>query len=135
MHKRECSDRLAVAVKRQGVNVNRRVVDAQELAVTNVAIGSIRGSSGPKLEERSKAGGHREGDAVRVVDGDAFQVFALAEAIYEALQTLVRELLVELRLDRFLEAFGENFRAARDVIAQNAAFGTDLVSGEKQRHH
>jgi len=86
--------------------VNGRVVDAQEFAVSDIAIGSIRGGGGPKLEKRSEAGGHREGDPVRIVDGHAFQVLALAESIDEALQALVRELLVELWLDILLQTFG-----------------------------
>ena len=81
VQKRERADKLPIAMERQGINMNRRVIDAQELAITTVALRGIGRGCWPKLEEGSKAGRNREGDAVRIVDGDAFQVLALAKNV------------------------------------------------------
>src|SRR5260370_2075898 len=93
------------------------------------------GSGWAELEKGSKAGGYSQGHAIGVVDGDTFQVLALAEAVYKALQALVRERTVKLRLDTFLQAFPKNFGSAGEIIAENAALGADLVGGEKKRNY
>src|SRR5216683_2695287 len=134
VNNRERADHLIVAVKRQGVNVDRSVVHAEELPVASIALGGKRRGGRAELEQRSKAGCYGEGHAIGVVNGNPFQVLALAEAIHEALQTLVRQGAVKLRLDIFLQAFPENFRSAGEIVAQDAALGADLVAGEKQGH-
>src|SRR5260370_38866867 len=98
-------------MKRYAVNVDRRVIHAQELAVPCVALDGMGGSGWAEVEKRSKAGGYSQGHAIGVVDGDTFQVLALAEAVYKALQALVRAGTVKLRLNSLLPAFPQNFRA------------------------
>src|SRR5579859_3280956 len=115
--------------------MNRRVVDTQEFAITGVAFRRMSGRGGAELEKGSEAGSNRHGHAIRVVDGNAFQVFTLAEPIHQALQVFVRQLAIKLRLDVLLQALSENFGAAREVVAQNAAFRAHLVGSEQKRNH
>src|SRR6266446_7509566 len=115
--------------------MNRRVVDLQEFSVTSLALSGMGGGGRAEPEERSKAGGYRQGDAIGIVDSNALQMLALTEAVHEALQALVRQRPVKLRLDTFLQAFAENFGAAGEIVAQDAALGADLVASEKQGHH
>jgi hypothetical protein len=107
-----------------------RVVDALELGVADVALGSIGGSGRPELEEGSKAGGYGKGHAIGIVNGNAFQVFALAETIHQALQTFVRQRPVKLWLDAFLQAFPENLGPAGKIVAQDAPLRAGLVGRE-----
>src|SRR5260370_4792570 len=100
-------------MKRYAVNVDRRVIHAQELAVPCVALDGMGGSGWAELEKGSKAGGYSQGHAIGVVDGNTFQVLALAEAVYKALQALVREMTVKLRLATLLHAFPKRFQSAR----------------------
>src|SRR6266404_2046472 len=122
-------------MKRQGVHMDGRIVDTQELAVAGVALGGLGGSARTKLEERSEAGRYGECDPISVVNSDALQMFALAEAVHQALQIFVRHRFVELRLSIVLQAFRENLRAAGKVITQNATVGAYLVSGKKKGHY
>src|SRR5260370_35810660 len=91
------------------------------------------GSGWAELEKGSKAGGYSQGHAIGVVDGDTFQVLALAEAVYKALQALVRERPVKLRLDTFLQAFPKNFGSAGGNIVRHSALRGQLVRGENKR--
>src|SRR5712672_3019736 len=122
-------------MKRQGVHMDGRIVDTQELAVAGVALGGLGGRARTKLEERSEAGCYGECDPISVVNSDALQMFALAEAVHQALQILVRHRFVELRLSIVLQAFRENLRAAGKVITQNATVRAYLIGGEKKRHY
>src|SRR5258708_26737583 len=99
---REGAEQVIVAVKRQGVNVDGSVVHAEELPVASIALGGKRRGGRAELEQRSKAGCYGEGHAIGVVNGNPFQVLALAEAIHEALQTLVRQGAGKFRLSSFL---------------------------------
>jgi hypothetical protein len=96
--------------------MNGRVIDAQELGVAGIAFGGMSGGGGTELEEGSKARCYSEGNSVGVVNGHALQVLALAEAIHKALQALVRQSPVKLRLDVLLQAFPENFGSAGEII-------------------
>src|SRR5258708_35230510 len=99
---RERADHLVVAVKRQGVNVDRSVVHAEELPVASIALGGKRRVGRAELEQRSKAGCYGEVHAIGGVNGNPVPVLALAEAIHEALQTLVRQGAGKFRLSSFL---------------------------------
>src|SRR4029077_3426410 len=107
---------LGVAVKRQGVNVDGRVVRAEELPVAGIAFGGKRRGGGGELEERSKTRRYGEGHAVGVVNGDALQMLALTEAIHQALQTLVRQGTVKLRLHILPHVFTEHFRSTGESV-------------------
>src|SRR5260370_3250325 len=87
------------------------------------------GSGWAELEKGSKAGGYSQGHAIGVVDGDTFQVLALAEAVYKALHALVRERTVKLRLDTFPQAFPKNFSSAREVLSGEGAPAPVAVRG------
>src|SRR5260370_8118010 len=93
------------------------------------------GSGWAELEKGSKAGGYSQGHAIGVVDGDTFQVLALAEAVYKALQALVRERTVKLRLGTFLPAFPKNFGSAGGVLSDDAGLGAGRRGGAKQRNY
>src|SRR5712664_4103613 len=121
VNNRERADHLTVAVKRQGVNVDRSVVHAEELPVASIALGGKPRGGRAELEQGSKAGCYGEGHAIGVVNGNPFQVLALAEAIHEALQTLVRQGAVTLRFYIYDPAITENFRPAGEITAQNSA--------------
>src|SRR5258708_1916379 len=88
MHQRQRANQLAIAVKRQGIDMDWRVVDALELGVADVALGSIGGSGRPELEERSKAAGYSNGQAHGVVNGNPFQAVTLPETLTQAFHTL-----------------------------------------------
>src|SRR6267154_6518761 len=122
-------------MKRQGVHMDGRIVDTQELAVAGIALGGLGGGARTKLEEGSEAGGYGERDPIGVVNSDALQMFALAEAVHQALQILVRSRFVELRLSIVLQAFREDLRTAGKVITQNATVGAYLVGGKKKGHY
>src|SRR5258708_34008801 len=87
---RERADHLIVAVKRQGVNVDRSVVHAEELPVASIALGGKRRGGRAELEQRSKAGCYGEGHAIGVVNGNPLQVLAPAAAIPAAFPPLAR---------------------------------------------
>src|SRR5258708_7875746 len=122
-------------MERQRVHMNGCIVHAQEFAVAGIALGGLSGRAWTKLEEGSEAGSHGKCDPIGVVNGDALQMFALAEAIHQALQILVWDRFVELRFRIVLQAFCENLRPAREVVTQNATFGTYLIGGKKKRHY
>src|SRR5258707_13394775 len=89
VHQCQRSDRFSVAMKRQGVHMDGRIVDTQELAVAGIALGGLGGGARTKLEERSKARCYGERDPIRVVNSDALAMFAPAEAVHPALQLFV----------------------------------------------
>jgi hypothetical protein len=62
-------------------------------------------------------------------------MFALAEAVHQALEILVRDRFVKLRFGVVLQALCENFRPAGEVATQNATFSADLIGGEEKGHH
>ncbi len=47
----ESANELAIAMKRQSVNVKGRAVDAQELPITGVTLGGTRSNRGTQLEK------------------------------------------------------------------------------------
>src|SRR6267154_6596870 len=122
-------------MKRQGVHMDGRIVDTQELAVAGIALGGLGGGARTQLEERSKARCYGERYPIGVVNSDALQMFALAEAVHQALQIFVRRRFVELRLSIVLQAFRENLRAAGKVITENATVGAYLIGGKKKGHY
>src|SRR5712672_4536096 len=122
-------------MKRQGVHMDGRIVNTQELAVAGIALGGLGGRARTKLEYRSKAGCYGERDSISVINSDALQMFALSEAVHQALQIFVRHRIVELRLSIVLQAFRENLRTAGKVITQNATVGAYLVGGKKKGHY
>src|SRR4029077_2032193 len=91
MYQSQRADPLVIQVKRQSVNVDRCVVHSKEFAVAGVAFGGMSCSGRAEPEEGSKAGGYGEGHAIGIVDGDTFQMLALAEAVHQTLQALVRQ--------------------------------------------
>jgi hypothetical protein len=115
--------------------VNRSVVHAQEFADALVTFGSMCGRSRAKLKKRSEPGRDGERNAIRVVDRDTSQVFALAEAIHQSLQAFVWQRPVKLWFDIFLQAFAEDFRAAGKIVAKDAAVGAYLVTREEERNY
>src|SRR5712692_2470079 len=135
VHQRQRSDLLSIAMKGQGVHMNGRIVDTQELAVAGIALGGLGGRARTKLEERSEAGCYGECDPIGVVNSDALQMFTLPEAVHQALQILVRHRFVELRFSIVLQAFRENLRPAGEVITQNATVCAYLVGGEEKGHY
>src|ERR1035438_3390136 len=71
--------------------------------------------------------------AVGIVDGDAFQALAIAEAFHQALQIAVGAFRHEW-LDGLLETFGHELGAFLEFIAAGAAVRLDLVEGEEDGH-
>src|SRR5712671_5100258 len=122
-------------MKRQGVHMDGRIVNTQELAVAGITLGGLGGGARTKLEERSKARCYGERHPISVVNSDALQMFALAEAVHQALQIFVRRRFVELRLSIVLQAFREDLRTAGKVITQNATVGAYLVGSKKKGHY
>ena len=130
---------FAITVKGQGINVNRRMrffmvhsglLRTQKLACAGVLLCSASCRRRTHLETPGETGSDRQHGACVAVHSDAFQVFALTEALDETLQASIG-CTVEQRLHTFLETFTENFRAARKVVAQIALLRPHLVCREE----
>src|SRR5215469_176912 len=68
-----------------------------------------------------------------VVDGNPFEMLAFAIALDQAVQVPIFA-AAELTFHAFLQALGQNFCTAREVVAQDAPLVSDLVAGKEQRH-
>ena len=130
---------FTIAVKRQRINMNRPIrifgdgrslLRIQKFTYAGALLQGVSCSRWAHLEGRRETGSYRQRSSSRVVYSDAFQVFALSETLDEMLQVLLRRRL-EQRLDAFLKTFAENFRPAREVIAQIALLRPHLVRREK----
>src|SRR5581483_12338788 len=121
----------AILAQWYGVDIQRCSVGVEELVVLLSTNGGLLDGPDAAFNFRGKLGGHGDGRAVLVVDGDADEAFAVAEALDNALQFRLCAFAVQA-FDGFLQAFGEQLGSALELVATALIVLLDLVDGEDQ---
>ncbi len=120
-------------MQRQGVDVHRRVIDGHEVAgPLSPALGfreHVRRNCAARCATLSLAASTFPSG---VVDRDAFQVLAVSKTVYDPSQ-LAGGTALQDGINRFLQAFGEDFAAPREVRAQAAFFAVHLITRDDKR--
>ncbi len=104
-----------------------------EFACSTVFFCGSRGGRRAQQEARFQARGYCEDRPVTIISNDSLQVLALAVPLDESLQAFLLP-AIQQAFHTILKTFSENFRAAREVIAQDAPLLPHLVCREYQRH-
>ena len=112
------------------VEVHFGLADAEELAPTiSLKHGFIEGGQ-VRIQTRGEVGGHENGMALGVEDGDAFHALAIAEAVEQALQ-IAMGAFGQKWLHGLLETFGHELGAFFQIVTAGAAVRLDLVESEE----
>src|SRR5208282_1670647 len=119
---------FGVARERQGEGVKRVAGGVKELAGTHIECGGTIGGGWPRVEFVRETGGNGERSAEAIIDGHTEEMFALTEAVNDALKILIAGAAGK-RFETFLDALCERGGAAREVSAEIAALCADLVGG------
>jgi hypothetical protein len=127
----EYADDLILVAERQGIDVQRYVINADEFAVAGVKACGAGCGSGFGAEFRRETGCSRKNGAARAIDSDAFQVFPLFEAFDEPLNAAVR-FSINQGFDQVLKGVAEDLRPVRQIAAEDALLGMNLIGGKQQ---
>jgi len=113
--------------------VKGRTTDIGKIADAIVDFDGASGLCGTIGKSGGKTGSDGDGLSVSVVDGDPDQVLALAVALHNVIQGTVIG-APGRRFEAFLEVFGKNGRAMREIVAKIAALGAHLIDGVDGRN-
>ncbi len=122
-----------IAMKRQGIGVHRRTGDGRKAAHTNVTGFAIVEYFRRNVGAAAQLGAAGQQFSLRIVDGDTGKVFAVSKPLDDATELYDRSSHQD-RFGGFLQAFGQDFGAAREVGTQAAFFRTHLVTGHDERN-
>jgi hypothetical protein len=117
--------------ERQGVEVKPHCAHADKFAITKAMAGGADSSRWPGLELSGEAGRTRENGPAGVVNGDPFQIFPLAEPFDRLLDASFGR-WIEQRFNGIPKAGAENFRAIREIAAEDPSLGIHLIRGKEQ---
>src|SRR2546429_492701 len=133
---------FVVPVKRQGIHVygNRIArlrrggfLGTEEFACPLIVMHGFGCRGGVQWQIRLESRGKGQQMGGGIVDGNSLEMLALAIALDQAVQGPLLA-AAQLMLHAFLEALGQNFRTAREVVTQDAALVSYLVAGKEERH-